>query len=241
MLLKTKGIIFRTVKYRETSLILDIYTRDLGLRTYIISGVRKAKARTSAALLQVMNLVDLVVYENEGKELNRIKEVKAAQLYGELPFKVQKSSVGIFMLEIARRSIRENEANIPLFDFLWKSFLHLDQTKESIANYHISFLIELSKKIGFYPEANYSETNEYFDMREGVFTGYAPIHKDYIKYPLSKELFKFLGIEIKDSHLVSLDKKTRSDLLTSLVDYYRIHLEDLGPVRSLQIFNDIFS
>ncbi|MEM6967074.1 MAG: DNA repair protein RecO [Bacteroidota bacterium] len=123
MLIKTRGIIFRSIKYSETSIISDIFTEQKGLRTYIISGVRKKNARVSASLLQVMSLVDLVVYHRDDKDMTRIKEIKAAHIYQSLPFDIVKSSVGQFMLELTRKAIREPEENEPLFNFVFQSFL----------------------------------------------------------------------------------------------------------------------
>ena len=118
MLIKTKGIIFQTRKYSETSIIADVYTEEKGFRKYIISGVRKKNAKVSASLLQVMSIVDLVVYERPDRDLTRIKEIKPAYLYRSIPFEVRKGAVGLFMIEVARKTIREVEENkrfVPVF------------------------------------------------------------------------------------------------------------------------------
>ena len=123
MLIKTKGIIFRSIKYSETSIITDVFTEKKGLRTYIISGVRKKNARVSASLLQVMSLVDLVVYHRDDKDMTRIKEIKAAHVYQSLPFEIAKSSVGQFMLELTRKAVREPEENLPMFKFVYENLI----------------------------------------------------------------------------------------------------------------------
>jgi DNA repair protein RecO (recombination protein O) len=240
MIIKTKGIIFRSVKYRETSLILEIYTREYGLRSYIINGVRKAKATTSAALLQVMSLLDIVAYEQESRDINRIKEVKPFYLYQNLLFDIRRSSVGMFMLEIARKSIREKEPNPSLFDFLEESFRLLDETKESIVSFHISFLIHLSVRLGLQPEFNFSEDRSYFDLREGVFVKNTPFHMDYLGKEESTKLNQFMHHEMVDCHQIEIDKKTRLELLSNLVKYFKIHLGDFGEIKSLEIFREIF-
>ena len=119
MLIKTRGIIFRAVKYSETSIIADIYTEEKGLRSYIISGVRSKKAKVKASVLQVMTLVDMVAYHRDNKELNRIKEIKAAYVYRSIPFDIVKGAVGLFMIELARKTIKEAEENPGLFNFLF--------------------------------------------------------------------------------------------------------------------------
>ena len=118
MLIKTRGIIFKAIKYSETSLIVDIYTEEKGLRKYIISGVRSKKGQGKASLLQVMSMVDLVVYEREDKELNRIKEIKAGHVFQGIPFDLSKGVIGLFMAELARKTIKEATSNPELFQFL---------------------------------------------------------------------------------------------------------------------------
>jgi DNA repair protein RecO (recombination protein O) len=240
MLVKTKGIVFRSVRYRETSLILDIYTRELGLKTYVINGVRKKNARTSAAMLQLMSLLDLNVYDQEQREINRIKEVRPAHLYQELPFKIQKSSVGLFILEMVRKTIREKETNHQLYDFLESTFLYLDALPHSTANFHIAFLLSFAVELGFFPENNFSEEKPLFDMREGTFTSSLPFHQDYMKENPSRLLDQFMQSSLKEQHKIKMSKEDRMILLEKLIHFYKVQMGDFGPVRSLEVFKDIF-
>ena len=169
MLIKTKGIIFRSIKYSETSIITNIFTEKKGLRTYIISGVRKKNARVSASLLQVMSVVDLVVYHRDDKDMTRIKEIKAAHIYQSLPFEIIKSSVGQFMLELTRKAVREPEENLPMFEFVYEIFQYLDETQLSFSNLHLYFMLRLSGYLGFMPEDNFSKNYPFFNLQEGIF------------------------------------------------------------------------
>jgi DNA repair protein RecO (recombination protein O) len=240
MLVKTRGIIFRSVKYRETSLILDIYTREMGLKTYLVNGVRKKNARTGAALYQVMNILDMNVYDHDQRDINRIKEARPAIIYKELPFRIEKSSVGLLMLEVIRKSIREKEKNTTLFDFIESAFDYLDQAKGSIANFHISFLLELSTALGFNPENNYNDVLRYFDLREGTFVSQAPFHRDYLTEKDSNILSRFLNSNMEAHQNIKLNKNERIDLLVHLIDFYRIQIGDFGEMKSLDVFRDIF-
>ena len=115
MIFKSLGIVFRTVKYSETSVIADIYTQERGMRSYIISGVRAKQARTSMSILQVMSLVDIVAYGREDKSLNRIKEIKSAYVYQTLPYDVRKTAIGMFILELARKTFGRRKKIEPCF------------------------------------------------------------------------------------------------------------------------------
>ena len=166
MIIKTRGIILRTVKYSETSVIADIYTEGGGLRSYIISGVRTQRSKVAMGLLQVMSLVDIVAYDAQGK-LNRIKEIHAAHVYMALPFDVRRSSIGLFMAEVTRRTIRESEENEELFVFLFEIFKFLDETTERFTNLHLSFLLELSGHLGFRPHEDDYTQGAVFDLKNG--------------------------------------------------------------------------
>ena len=123
MLQKTPGVVLRTVNYSETSIICDVYTFEWGLCTFIANGVRKKKPNFSPAILRVMSMLDLVVYYNEAKQMHRIKEAKAAYIYQQLPYDIKRGTVGLFITEIIRKSIRENESNPPLFDFIQQAYI----------------------------------------------------------------------------------------------------------------------
>jgi len=142
MLLETRAIILRAIKYGDSSLILETYTEAKGIRKYIVGGVRKARSKTPASLVQPMNLVDIIAYEREGKDMTRLKEVRPAHIYTRLPFDVYRGTVGLFMLEVTRNSIKESEENPALFNFLFEAFRLLDTTEGPISHFHLHFLLD---------------------------------------------------------------------------------------------------
>ncbi len=241
MLLKTRGIILRTVKYSETSLITDIFTEEKGLRSYIISGVRTPKAKVAAGLLQVTSLVDLVAYEKEdANKLNRIKEIKAAHVYTSLPFDVQKSSVALFMAEMARHNIKGVEINAPLFHFLFDVFKFLDETTGNYANLHISFMLEMSQFLGFQPHGETYTEGAIFDLKEGVFQQGNIGHSHFLDENMSKILRGLLETPWYRSELIKISRAGRRILLTELVNYFRLHIEGFPEMNSLKILQEIF-
>lgn len=239
MLIKTRGIVFRTVKYSETSFIIDIYTEEKGLQSYIISGVRSKKAKVSAGLLQVMSLVDIVAYYREGKELNRIKEIKAAYIFQSIPFNVVKSSVGMFMIELAQKTIKEAESNPGLFDFLFSAFSGLDKTEHSVKNYHLQYMIELSAYLGFLPAENYSEETPVFNLMEGSFESLESSGLHRIETPLSTLLFVLMSSDLAHCHQVEMTRQERRQLVRALLTFYRLHVEQLPPLNAYEILETV--
>lgn len=240
MLIKTRGIVLRAIKYSETSLICDIYTEEKGRQSYIISGVRKRKAKISPSLLQVMSLLDMVVYHKSGKSLNRTKEIKPAHVYSSLPFDVVKGSVGLFMVELTQKAIKEEEANPELFDFLYHSFLGLDLSTESVANYHLCFMIQLAKFLGFMPGGQYKEKTPYFDLKEGYFVAEEPMHADYTRKEISPQLSELMDLPLEESHTVPLSRANRQLLLDKLIHYYQYHVEGFTELNAYTILKEVF-
>ena len=239
MLVKTKGIIFKSIKYSETSLIADIYTEELGLQKYIISGVRSKKAKTRSSLLQIMSLVELVVYHHDNRDLHRIKEIRPAYIYTQLPFDVRRSSIGQFMAEVARKTIRQPEKNKPLYQFLLDTYTHLDQTPHSIANLHLLFLLELSFYLGFVPGGDYSKETPFFDLQEGYFVPKTPTHQHFLEESESQLLDQLLNSSKSSCHQLEISRKERSCLLEHLLSYYRLHIENFPTIHSHQILQEV--
>jgi len=240
MLIKTKGIVLRSIKYAETSLICDIYTEELGLRTYLISGVRKQKATVNASLLQIMTLLDLVVYNRKDRDLNRTKEIKADYLYRSIPFEVGKRAVGTFMTELLRKTIREAEHQPELFTFLRNSFLFLDETPHNPANIHLYFMVQLSYFLGFVPDGEYSDETPYFDLREGFFTAEKPEPLYCVEAAAAAVLSQFIALPITQAHTVELTNELRQNLLDKLILFYRYHVNNMKELNAHLVLREIF-
>ncbi len=239
MLIKTKGIIFRTLKYSETSIIADIYTEEKGLRTYIISGVRSKKAKVSASLLQLMSLVDMVVYHRDNKEMCRIKEIKSACVYQSIPFDVLRGAIGMFMIELVQKVIREREENVPLFEFLYDSFVYLDTSPHAVANLHLTFMLELTTFLGFVPNGKYESKTPFFDLQEGIFTRTAPNHTYFLKEDICQLFSQFLHHHRHKSHEIAINREQRKTLLNELITFYRFHVEGMKPLNAHVILQEV--
>lgn len=238
MIIKTKGIVLKTQKYSESSLICRIFTKKKGLKSYIISGVRKQNPKVGPGLFQIMSLLDLVVYDRDNKDLNRIKEVKLAKVFQYLPYDIKKSSIGTFIIEIIQKTIKGQEENEMLFDYLEKVFSFLDQTNESVNNVHLHFLLEYSSFLGFNPSGLADGANKHFNLSMGSFTS-----NPYDKYSLAEEfstiISDLLHISLEESYAIEINNNSRKSILNNLLTYYRLHLENFPEINSHQILSKI--
>lgn len=234
MLIKTRGIVFKTIKYSETSLILDIYTEEVGLQKYIISGVRNKRSKLKAGLLQVATLIEMVAYHRKNKAINRIKEIKAARIYRSIPFDVVKGTVSLFMIELAQKTIKEEAANKPLFEFLFEQFSCLDEV-ELNPSFHLQYMLSLSGFLGFMPGGEWTEDTPWFDMKEGVFVREEPLHQ----YAMDKLLSEKVGIFLK-GQASKLNRLERQALVEKLITYYRIQIENFNGLNTHNILKEVF-
>ncbi len=239
-IIKTKGIVFKSIKYRETSLIVDIYTREKGLLSFIVNGVRKAKSRMGASLFQHSSLVDMVAYHKQGGGLSRIKEIKSAFPYTSIPYAIEKSSIALFMLELSRNSIIEEEENYPLYDFLESQFILLDQHTEKVSNLHIKFMLELTKHIGFYPDASGASDSTRMDLEGGRFVAEHFMGSYVLDVTESRYIRSLIDTPSEHVHTLSIPKISRKKIIEGMIKYYRLHIESFKPLKSYEVLQQLF-
>lgn len=241
----TKGIVLRTVKYGETSLIVAIFTELFGLQSYLINGVRTSSKKGSgrANLFQPAAILDLVVYHNELKQLQRIKEFKWAHLYQAIFSDIRKNAVAVFMVELLTKCLKQPEANPDLFHFTEDSFVHLDESKGQVtANFPLFFALHLAVFFGFRIDDRYSPKNHFLDLQEGSFVPDRPLHPHFLEdrqAAITSQLLKVMQPEELEE--IGLHHDFRRNLLQAYETYYALHIQDFGTLRTLPVLREIVS
>lgn len=241
MLHKTSGIILQTTNYSDSSLIVKVYTETFGLQSYIINGVRSKRSKNKASLFQPMALVDLVVSHSEKSNLQRISEINIQHPYSDIPFNMIKSSVTMFLNEMLYRSLKEQHVDEGLYQFIKNSLLILDLKTESCANFHLLFLVQLSRFLGFYPQNNYSNDTFFFDLHEGRFINQIPVHPNFLDQKSSIILDRLIQANYENVQELKIDKMQRKNLLKSLILFYQVHISSFGEIRSLEVLEEVIA
>jgi len=239
MLHSTRGIVLHTVKYSETSLIAKIYTELFGLQSYLIRGIRKQKSKIRPVLLQHLTLVDLIVYRKEKTNLQTIKEIQIAYPYKSIPFDIRKSSLALFINELLYKSIREEESNPKLFDFIWGSCVYLDETTHPTNYFHLWFLVHLTAFLGFIPQMNYSEQKKIFNMKEGIFQENPPGHEYFMDELSGSFFYQLFTLPSEKEGLLSFPLNERNNMVEKILLYYQIHLSGFGGLKSHHILHTV--
>lgn len=242
MLYHTKGIVLKTLRFSETSVIAHIYTEKFGRLSYIVNGVHAPKSKFKPALLQVLTPLDMITYYREQKNLQRLSEIKPLLLFQNIPFDIVKSTIAIFISEVLYRVLQETESNLPLFNFLFTAITHLDQSKENLSNWHIIFLIQLSAYLGFFPNDNFFYTERpIFDLQEGKFTHRLPEHPNHFGLPLSQVFAKALHIPLQEIANWQITRTQKRELLYAIIKYYELHIEGFTEPKSIKILEEVMA
>ncbi len=242
MTYKTKGIVLRSIKYGETSLVVTIFTELFGIQTYLVNGVRSSKKSASKANhFQSTAMLDLVVYYNENKSMQRIKEFSWAVLYNNLLSHVVNNSIASFMAELIQKCLKQPEPNTDLYHFCEASFLELDRANKMVAaNFALFFTLHLTHFFGFRMTDNFSSDNLVLDLQEGCFINHQPVHSYFLdgkNAELTAQLLKVMQPnELED---FSLNREIRRNLLLRYLEYYALHIPDFGQMKTLVVLHEV--
>lgn len=240
---KTKGIVLRTVKYGETSVIVLIFTEKFGIQSYLVNGVRTSTKKGSgkANLFQPAAILDLVVYYNELKQLNRIKEFKWSHLYKNILSDVPKNAVSLFMVELLTKCLKQPEVNEDLFNFCEDAFIYLDESSPAVmANFSLYFALHLSSLLGFQIHNVYSAKNHFLDLQEGSFTDIQPDHLNFMEgkfAEITSDLLKVM--QPSELEQIKLNHETRRQLLHAYEVFFALHVQEFGTMKTLPVLREV--
>ncbi|MBJ6368263.1 DNA repair protein RecO [Snuella sedimenti] len=239
MLIDTHAIVLSKTKYRDHDLIVRCYTKELGVVSFLLKGVFKSKkGQVKAAYFQLLSQLQLVVIYKANRSLQIIKEVRLGNIYTSLHSNVLKSSIVMFLAEVLTTAIKEEEPNEPLYSYVETALLWLD-THTKYANFHLLFLLKLTRYLGFYPDETEDNYN-YFNLREGKFD--AKGQDVYIVSGVDLLLLKqLLGTTFDELSAIKINSKQRQAFLHMILSYFELHLGGFRLPKSLQVFNQVFN
>lgn len=241
MLHKTRGIVLKTTSYAESSVVVQVFTEKFGLQSYLVNGVKKPKAKIKLNMLQPLHLLELVVYHKPSGNLQRISELRNQPVLQSIPYDVVKSSLALFINEVLYKSLKLHYEDEPLFSYLFNAIELLDRTERGVANFHLFFLMGLTKYLGFYPDRTLEKQANFFDLREGAFTLSQPVHLFIIDTVLLKDFVKLINSTFEGLAVLTISSQNRKTLLAKILDYYSLHMESFGDIKSHLILEEVLS
>ena len=237
---KARGIVLNSLKYGDSAMVVHLLTDALGRQSYMVQGVRSSRGRGSKlALFQPMFALEFEGLTSSRQQMHRFREVQSGIVLQRMPFDVRRSTIALFMAEVLYRLVKESEPDSQLFDFVWESIGALDSMEEGVANFHLWFLANLSRLLGFRPGNDYTP-GAWFDIREGSFTPLRPPHGEVLSADDARILHDLLECDVRYIAEIGLNRRQRVAYLDALLVYYGYHLDAIHAVQSVRILQEVF-
>lgn len=237
---KTEGIVLSITKYNDRFSIAHIFTRDFGRVPYLLPKGGGKKSKIKPLMFAPLTILKLEVEHLPLRDIQRLKEAERAVLFYDITTDITKISLVFFLSEFLSKIIRETDNSTFLYEYLRTSFEVLEETKTGLANFHLTFLLGLTRFLGIYPNLENHSRGCYFDIINGTFTRNAPAHKYFIRGIQADYLHIFSRINFSNMHLYKMSRQDRNLILDYLITYYQLHLYDFPVIKSLDILKELF-
>ena len=240
MLTKTQAIVLHSLKYGETRLIVDMFTRSQGRQSFIVSIPKSVKGKIKKQLFQPLTLLEIESDLRPKLQLQKLSDVRLASPFSAIPFDPNKLSISLFIAEFLYYALRSEQHNEPLFDYIVNSIQWLDAQTDRFANFHLVFLMRLSRFLGFYPNLDHYQTGDYFDLRESIFLSAPPVHRDFLHPQEAEKIQLMMRMDFPTMHLFRMSHQERNRLLEVSLIYYRLHLPDFPELKSVSVLQELY-
>jgi DNA repair protein RecO (recombination protein O) len=239
MLHKTQGITLNTSKYSDKYSITHIFTRDFGRVSYLLPRSQSKKQKIKSSLFSPLSILNLEVEHLPLRDIQRIKEVERAFPLYDISMNMTKVSLSFFLSEFLSLVLRETERNEILYDYLRNSIETLEAADKGLGNFHLTFMIGLTRFLGIYPNMDSYTNRSYFDLLNGEFVLQAPLHTHFLSKEQSRYLCYFRRIHFGNMHLFCLSHADRNAVVAALLTYYRLHVWDFPALKSLEVLREV--
>ena len=241
MLTKTTAIVLHNIKYGDSKMIVDMFTRSHGRMSFVVTIPKSAKSKIRKQLFQPLAMLSLEYDFRPKVQLQKIKEATILHPYSSLPFDMDKLTVGMFISEFLYHSLYGEESNKPMFDYISDSLQWFDSSPSPASNFHLVFMMRLSRFLGFYPNLDDYVQGCVFDLRNGSFSSVAPLHSDYLSSAEASLMSLMMRMNYPTMHLFKFTRAQRNRLLDVIVQYYRLHIPGFPDMKSLDVLRNIYN
>ena len=244
MLVKTEAIVLHSLKYGETRLIVDLFTREAGRLSCIVPLPKPPRSRLKKQYFQPMTLLEVEIDLRQRLQLQKMKDARLLSAYATIPFSPEKLALSLFVAEFLYHALRSEQQDEPMFDYISTSIQWLEGRDSDYANFHLVFLMHLSRFLCFYPNLDYREDRQptvYFDLRSASFCGAPPVHRDFLMPEEAGMLRLMMRMDYSTMHLFKMNRQQRYRCIEVALQFYRLHLPDFPDLRSLDVLRDLWN
>ncbi|MBP5380315.1 MAG: DNA repair protein RecO [Bacteroidaceae bacterium] len=244
MIEKTRGVVLHTLRYGDTKSIVTLFTESRGAVSFMVRIPQSHRSALQNILLSPLSLLEVDFDYQETQKLQRLIDIRVDEPYQSLPYNPMKQTIALFLSEFLYYSLREEQENPELFAYLSNSLLWLDNRSSGFANFPLTFLIRLSRFLGFWPNTDVEDLSSgvyVFDLVDAEMRTTQPPHGSYLE-PREAALVPILiRMDFGTMHLFRFSREQRARLMQILNDYYRLHIPHFPELKSMAILREVLS
>lgn len=241
MLQKIRAIVLHTLKYGDSSLVVHVYSQEVGRKTLWVRIPKSSKARAKMQQFQPLSVLDLDIEMRGNSSMAYVKEARWGLIWQSIPFHPIKSSIALFLAELLGKVLMEEVGNGPLFAYVQGALQWLDNNERPAANFHLVFMMHLTLFLGLYPNLDNYHDGDWFDLQNGTFCSTIPQHKQCVKPAETSRMCTLLRMNFENMHLFTLSREERGQILDALLTYYAIHITGSSDLKSLPVLKELFA
>ena len=240
MLIKTKAVVLHALKYGDSRMIVDLFTREAGRLSFIITVPKTQKGRLKKQYFQPMTLLDVESDVRQQAQLQKLRDARLLMPYVTIPLSPEKLALSLFTAEFLYYALRSEQRNVPLFDYISDSMQWLDLAVSGYANFHLTFLMRMSRFLGFYPNLDDYREGCVFDLRAATFVPHVPTHTDFLDREESMRIHLLMRMDFPTMHLFRLSRQERNRIVDVLLHYYALHIPQFPELKSLSVLQELW-
>ncbi len=241
MLVKTEAIVLHSIKYGERKMIVDMFTRQTGRLSFVIPLPKSSKSRIKKQYFQPMTLLEIEFDYRPHLQLQQLKDARLLSPYTSIPFSPEKLALSLFSAEFLYHALRSEQQNEALFAYILSSMQWLDAVDKGFANFHLAFLMHMSRFLGFYPNLDDYSEGSIFDLRAATFSSVAPMHSDFLQPDEARLIQLLMRMDFPTMHVYRFSRKERNRILEVLLHYYRLHIPQFPELKSVSVLQELWA
>ena len=241
MLVKTEAIVLHSLKYGETRLIVDLFTREAGRLSCIVPLPKTPRSRLKKQYFQPMTLLEVEIDLRQRLQLQKMKDARLLSAYATIPFSPEKLALSLFVAEFLYHALRSEQKNEHLFAYICDSMQWLDIAEKNFANFHLTFLMRMSRFLGFYPNLDDFVDGCVFDLRAATFSLLIPTHRDFLQPDDARRIHTLMRMDFPTMHLYRLNRTDRNRIVDVLLRYYSLHIPQFPELKSLSVLQELWA
>ena len=241
MLVKTEAIVLHSFKYGETRVIVDVFSREAGRLSLIAALPKTQKGQLKKQYFQPMTLLEISYEQHPRVQLQKLKDARLLTAWSTIPFSPEKLALSLFTAEFLYHALRSEQQNESLFTYICDSMQWLDMSDRGFANFHLTFLMRMSRFLGFYPNLDDYADGQVFDLRAASFSALVPTHRDFLSPDESRRIHQLMRMDFPTMHLYRLSHHDRNRIVEVLLRYYRLHIPQFPELKSHDVLQELWN